>query len=89
MRAVAYVNHGRWVAECATEDCAVAHLVEPSDRFQCEECGLSYRVTWPLCKTQIDRALDRRPVPRTRNWYPNETVTDLHEENKAHGVDST
>ncbi len=27
-----------------------------------------------------------RPVPETRNWFPGETVLDLHAENAAHNV---
>ena len=86
MKTYAYMNHGRWVADCATPYCPEAHLVTPGDRFNCGNCGESFRVSWPLCKTQIERVLETRPVPQTRNWLVGESVSDLRNENLRHGV---
>ncbi len=82
----AYVNHGRWVADCATAYCEEAHLVSPGDRFKCANCGETYDVTFPDDMLLIDAALSGRKVPQTRNWYPHETVADLIRENAEHGV---
>jgi len=87
MKAYAYVNHGRWVANCGTPFCPEAHAVAPGDRFDCSNCGESFRVSWPLCKPQIERVLERRPVPQTRNWLVGESVSDLKHENQRFGVD--
>lgn len=95
---VAYVNHGRWVAECP--DCAGAQLVsELERRFWCLNCGnaavnFAWRhVRMPKKRTAIEAELVIRPAARneraiTRNWLPGETVEDLQRENVEHGVDS-
>ncbi len=95
---VAYVNHGRWVAECP--DCAGAQLVsELERRFWCLNCGnaavnFAWRhVRMPQKRTAIEAELVIRPAARseraiTRNWLPGETVEDLQRENVEHGVDS-
>jgi len=81
----AYVNHGRWVAECATPYCTEAHLAEPGDRFLCGTCGTDHGlVGFPDDMLLIDAALSRRVVPTTRNWLPGEPVTHLLEENDTH-----
>lgn len=95
---VAYVNHGRWIAECP--DCAGAQLVsELERRFWCLNCGnaavnFAWRhVRMPQKRTAIEAELVIRPAARseraiTRNWLPGETVEDLQRENVEHGVDS-
>lgn len=93
---VAYVNHGRWVAECP--DCAGAQLVsELERRFWCLNCGnaavnFAWRhVRMPQKRTAIEAELVIRPAAKgdraiTRNWLPGETVKDLQRENVEHGV---
>ena len=93
---VAYVNHGRWVAECP--DCAGAQLVSETERrFWCLNCGnaavnFAWRhVRMPQKRTAIEAELVIRPAARseraiTRNWLPGETVEDLQRENVEHGV---
>jgi hypothetical protein len=95
---VAYVNHGRWIAECP--DCAGAQLVsELERRFWCLNCGnaavnFAWRhVRMPQKRTAIEAELVIRPAAKgdraiTRNWLPGETVKDLQRENVEHGVDS-
>lgn len=95
---VAYVNHGRWIAECP--DCAGAQIVsEKERRFWCLNCGnatvnFAWRhVRMPQKRTAIETKLVLRPAARsdravTRNWLPGETVEDLQRENAEHGVDS-
>lgn len=83
---VAYVNHGRWVADCP---CGSGLLCSPRDEDACcLECGLVHRVAFPE-PSDIDAAtqiLMQRPR-RNRNWYPvGEQVSDLAAENAAHGL---
>ena len=88
MTALAYVNHGRWVADCPTTDCPEAHLAQPGDKFDCVNCGTVGRVEFPDNHTDIDEVLERRPVPQTRNWTPGESLEELVEENRAHDLDT-
>jgi hypothetical protein len=55
----------------------------------CGNCGLLSTVSFPGKRNAIMAILGRRPVPETRNWYPNETLETLREENMAHGLDSS
>ena len=87
--ATAYVNHGRWVADCPTAYCAGA-VVLYRDTFLCgnclnAECGYRYRlVTWPMDKGGIEEALSERFLPETANWQPGETTDRLRSENAAY-----
>jgi len=86
---VAYVNEGRWVADCPQRDCAGAELVDPEWPLFvcCSGCGCGpHCVIFPKDREKIEAALVKRQVPRTRNWLPGETVSDLQRENKAHEV---
>lgn len=82
----AYVNHGRWLAECP--DCHGAQVTSPDDRrFMChccgnEEVGGRWRaVVWPAKARAIEQLLELRPKPENQNWRPGETVADLIHEN--------
>ena len=77
----AYVNHGRWVADCPIPFCGQAWL---ADRIpvECENCGQPPGpIEWPTEQERIESLLAVRPVPQTRNWLPGETVDDLIAEN--------
>ena len=95
----AYVNHGRWVADCPA--CRVG-LQLPRGVFQvkaefvfvgdlCLACQTPLQVVWPADVDLIDEALKDRPLIN-RNWWcpgniqgmPPETVEDLHAENLLH-----
>jgi len=89
MVTTAYVNHGRWVADCPDIDCPEAHQVSGGDVFQCVNCGASGVVEFPDCVDVVDAVLAVRPVPQTRNWTPDETVEDLQKENEIHGLVDT
>lgn len=68
--ALAYVNWGRWIAECPAE-CGGALMLAPQQTLlSCEECGLFSQITWPADADGITDALAQRAVPRTRNWFP-------------------
>lgn len=100
-QARAYVNHGRWVADCPRRGCTNARLLKERDAtFHCNVCKLVASIEWPADADAIWEALERRPVPRTRNWYPaghelalrfglphGQSVQDLYDENHENGVD--
>ncbi len=77
-----YVNHGRWVVDCATNYCSGARLAD--DDAPCSNCGRITVTEYPVERLSIETALRRRIVPETRNWKPGETVQHLETENYAH-----
>lgn len=93
----AYVNHGRWVADCPF-DCGSARKLEPGEYvFQCSECLSVSRVEWPSNADDIWEALAERRAPKFRNWFPSnhtlalrsgtphgQTPAELREEADAH-----
>lgn len=88
----AYVNHGRWIAECPVSSCGGAVIADPVDLlFICYQCGKGwYNVIFPPFKTGIERLLLLRPRvgnhPKTRNWLPTQTLADLIRENQEEGI---
>ena len=80
----AYVNWGRWVADCV---CNGAELVAPGQEMVCGSCGARNTVKFPGVKTRdkIEAALDPRP-PLRQNWYSDETVDELVAQNIEHGL---
>lgn len=81
----AYVNHGRWIAECP--DCKNAQLACKTDhRFLCNECGnvavdnLWRAVIWPANVEGIESMLESRPRVN-QNWVPGEHGADLGTDN--------
>jgi hypothetical protein len=79
----AYVNHGRWVADCP---CNGAELVDPDHKMLCGSCGAEHDVQFPGPKTRarIEELLDLRE-PMFRNWTF-EPVSELEAENIEHGI---
>lgn len=69
----AYVNHGRWIADCPN-DCGNALQLEPNQTtFHCGGaggCGQISPVEWPADRQEIWDALMERPRPKNRNWFP-------------------
>lgn len=100
MTVQAYVNHGRWLADCSYPDCANAEALKPHQtQFHCSNCHHLAVVVWPADVDGITDMLAVRPVPQTRNWSPaghrqalvdgfpdGQTVSDLEEENAVHGL---
>lgn len=90
--AVAYANHGRWVADCPNPTCSAAMLVEEGEPFMCGECfnrdaGGAWRpVAWPKDADALDAELAERPGEANRNWRPGESLADLARESADHGV---
>lgn len=112
-RARAYVYNGDWIAECPRGCGNAEHLLQrPNPRdansartvpvpfFACSYCKLhDVPVEWPRDMVEIMAVLQLRPIPHTRNWYPDghdtavrfgvphgQSVAQLREENAAHGV---
>lgn len=85
----AYVNVGRWVADCP--ECGSGIGVQPGvGRATCWECGSDWAVTFPpeSDRRQAERLLVRRPVG-ARNWnaHRGEPVEALQVENDAHAAE--
>lgn len=69
-RARAYVNFGRWIADCPLE-CGSALALTPSqESFHCPECHAVSLVEWPTNPDKIWDALQERPARRNQNWFP-------------------
>ncbi|MEV5444051.1 hypothetical protein AB0N23_16160 [Streptomyces sp. NPDC052644] len=67
-RGYARINHGRWIADCAS--CGSAQVVSPDDpRFACTECGHGWvPLTFPDDVAAVEDALaDALPVDQ--NWW--------------------
>lgn len=69
----AYVNFGRWIADCPN-DCGGALAMEPNQTtFHCGGsggCGQIASVEWPPNPQEIWEALSERSRPKNRNWFP-------------------
>ena len=97
-RARAYHNHGRWIADCPRRYCGNAEaLTSGQGGFHCSNCQQVATVEWPDNVAEITAALELRPVPNTRNWFPaghelalrsgclhGQTVADLEAETREH-----
>ena len=89
--AFAYVNHGRWLADCPF-GCGGAELAM-DDRFMCHECRHAENqhrpipLVWPAPEDvrAIAAALAPRPV-LNQNWNLNESIGALMAENVFAGL---
>lgn len=82
-KVVAYVNHGRWVADCITVGCGGARQLNPDHTYWCVYCGQSYVVEWPDKKTMraVTTILEQRPERVNQNYHPTDHVR-LHPTNQ-------
>ena len=88
----AYVNWGRWVADCS---CAMAYRVDnfPS-ALMCKACGEEMQIEYPPNREAIEAVLAHRPGQKAgsqivfshRNWRPGESIVALRRENREHGL---
>ena len=108
-KARAYVYEGEWVADCAAGCNNVEYLFRPAspngprtirlDFYMCSYCGNRSFIDWPRNMLEISQVLAQRPIPSTRNWYPQDhpvavkfriphgqSVRELIDENEEHGV---
>lgn len=65
-KAIAYVNHGRWVADCPLND-GGARRLKPGLDFFCIECGNTFAVEWPDKKTMDDVTASLGGIPGVAN----------------------
>jgi hypothetical protein len=80
--AVAYLNWGRWVADCASDRCTNALEVEPGqETFVCRGpapqyagCGNSAPLQWPDDVAAVQQAVADLPESQ-QQWTPEPEVT--------------
>ena len=83
----AYVNHGRWVADCpACNGGVLGPNPQDGGTAPCLDCGHLYTIAYPQEWRAIQALLVRRPRMENRNWRPGETCALLRAENLEHGV---
>lgn len=88
---VAYVeaNWSAWIARCPRPHCTNAMTLDRGQvLFVCagdDSCGMTAPLIWPADPDVIEAILQMRPIARTRNWLPGETLEDLLAENAANG----
>lgn len=86
--AYAEANWGRWIARCVRPWCTNAIALLPGQvEFRCngaDSCGLDAVIVWPADPEAIEVVLAMRPVRRTQNWLPGETIERLLAENAEH-----
>lgn len=80
----AYVNHGRWVADCPVGDGGACLLTPRQAHIACTTCHQINEVAWPSDAEEIMVALEKRSNPQNRNWYPRGHDLALRG-NKPHG----
>lgn len=98
MTATAYLNHGRWVVDCPSLNCAGALKLwsgQTPVACNCRDidfcqhgplCATVFNVVWPADRETIEATVADRPI-LNRNWLPDESLDLLLEENMAHGLD--
>jgi hypothetical protein len=93
--ALAYLNHGRWVADCAGPDCYDARELTPGDTSMRCVRGHVSGIRWAADPAPIEAAVAVRQE-RNRNWFPEghplatevgwptgQSVEELHEETRV------
>jgi hypothetical protein len=68
----AYINHGRFIADCPTPFCNSAEGMKAIGQSSmiCIDCHVMSPVVWPNRPEALMAALEKRPDPTTRNWFP-------------------
>ncbi len=88
----AKILRSNWCVKC--DVCGETFLVDPEDPvFWCPNClnrrqgGKARRIIFPDAdvRAEIEAVLGRRADPKTRNWKPEETLSDLRQQNIQHG----
>ena len=89
-RLKAYVNEGRWIADCPRCNGGVAVWVGMPDAA-CYDCGRVFSdIRFPSADKilKAERLLMKRPSSMNMNWDPDlQTIANLKEENLLHGYD--
>ncbi len=81
-RVYAYVNAGRWVADCPVDNGGIA-CWDGNPDGACLDCGSGFMVGFPGNVDEIVDVVEGRPEAN-RNWTPGETVAMLAAENLVH-----
>ena len=88
---IAYINHGRWVADCP--NCNGAELLNKDEpRFYCLSCYNEHvgnrfvLVVWPAELEKLEDQLLLRPQLKNQNMNLGETLIDLVTENVVAGI---
>lgn len=80
----AYVNHGRWIADCVW--CGTGMLTRPDWGIACcGECGARYSASqlhFPERYDAIEKILLRRVRRDQQNWDDRQNVDELKKENQ-------
>lgn len=87
----AYVNGGRWVANCPNCNGGIACDPDISEGC-CTDCGFVYTVAFPHPNTVrgAETVLLKREDLQNMNWLPHkEEISDLKAENASRGFDFT
>jgi hypothetical protein len=91
----AFISDNRWVVECVAANCNGALMVSVAEPyFLCVECGNRdnggnwYLVNFPDTRNRIETLLLRR-AHANRHWVDGETITQLEQENREHGLDDS
>lgn len=83
-----YLNHGRWVVECAycpsAEAVAIGATTFVCRNQQCTHYLEAQSCVLPDNATDIEEVVMFRPDAKNRNWVPGETVETLLIENLTH-----
>jgi hypothetical protein len=80
---LAYINHGRWLADCV---CNGGELVSEGEDMLCGSCGTISPVTFPDGKDEIERLLLLRVSPIYRHWRPGESEAEILAQNIDNGI---
>lgn len=81
----AYVNYGRWVADCPECNGGIA-CWDQNPAGCCLDCGHIFTVEFPADADAATRVLAKRTRPANRNWRPDQQDVDaLRRENTLMG----
>lgn len=83
----AYINHGRWVADCPNCNGGIAAWAE-NDACCCLDCGRVYHAVFPSTRKRdkVEAILLERPSGAYMNWNPDrESIADLKAESILRG----
>ncbi len=84
-----YINHGKWYLACP---CGGIEFAWEEGLTMCLSCFNAHvnhkllRTQFPAEREDIERILELRPLPN-RNWAAGETIADLIQENRDHGME--
>jgi hypothetical protein len=82
MTSLAYLNYGRWVADCPVDGCSDARALHPEDRYGNPSpqpvpdtvcaAGHPYHIETPPAqhRDRLEQAVSERPLIQDRGWYP-------------------